>query len=223
VKAPGLILSVNKPLGWTSFDVVNKLRGALRYKSVGHAGTLDPAADGVLIVLCGEATARSGEFMDLPKRYRARIRLGITTPSDDLEGVDSPAVPLDDWNEARIAAALAEFVGNIEQVPPAVSAVKVAGRRSYKLARAGQAVDLAPRPVQVYEARVLGACNPDVDVVISCSRGTYIRSIARDLGARLEVGGTLAGLTRLAIGPYRIEQALPLSEILKRSFEFASG
>jgi len=217
----GLVLSVHKPLDWTSFDVVNKLRRALRWKSVGHAGTLDPAADGVLLVLFGGATARAAEFMDLPKEYRARVRFGVTTASDDLEGMTGvPANPLPDWSESRVSAALGEFIGDIEQVPPAVSAVKVAGVRSYELARAGKSVSLAPRTVRVYSARIVAASNPDVDVVITCSRGTYVRAIARDLGQRLGWGGVLAALTRSAVGPYRLDNALTLSDILKRSLEF---
>jgi tRNA pseudouridine55 synthase len=220
VKPRGLILSVHKPLGWTSFDVVNKLRRALRWKSVGHAGTLDPAAEGVLLLLFGSATGRAQEFMDLPKEYRARIRFGITTESDDLEGRDIPANPLSDWCESRVRSALNEFVGEIEQVPPAVSAIKVAGKRSYELARAGKPAVLQPRMVQVHGAEVIAVSNPDVDVVITCSRGTYIRSIARDLGQSLGWGGVLAALTRSAVGPYRIENALTMSDILKRSLEF---
>ena len=208
MNAGGLILSVNKPLGWTSFDVVNKLRSALRWRSVGHAGTLDPAADGVLIVLFGNATVRADEFMALPKVYRARIRFGVTSPTDDLEGQDLPCQPLADWPLDHIEYSLRDFVGTIEQLPPAMSAVKVAGRRSYKLARAGQAVDLPPRSVEVYEARIIQARNPEVDLMIACSRGTYIRAIARDLGRALGWGGLLAALTREAIGPYRVENTL---------------
>lgn len=222
MKARGLILSVNKPLGWTSFDVVNKLRRALRWKSVGHAGTLDPAANGVLIVLCGEATARATEFMDLPKVYRACIRFGVTTPTDDLEGMNIPAEAIPDWSDERVRSALNDLVGVSEQVPPAISAVKVGGKRSYQLTRAGQSVNLAPRAIEIYDARALSVCNPEANVLISCSRGTYIRSIARDLGHQLGWGGVLAGLTREAIGPYRVECALCVPEILKRSVEFAS-
>ncbi|MFZ5432725.1 MAG: tRNA pseudouridine(55) synthase TruB, partial [Calditrichota bacterium] len=126
---------MNKPVGWTSFDVVAKLRGALRWKSVGHAGTLDPPADGVLIILCGNATRRTEEFMTLPKEYRARIRFGITTTTDDLAGEPVSETAIADWSEENIRNELAKFTGEIEQIPPAVSAVKVKGRRSYALAR----------------------------------------------------------------------------------------
>lgn len=218
----GLILSVNKPLDWTSFDVVNKLRGTLRWKSVGHAGTLDPAADGVLIVLCGQATKRTDEFMDLGKEYRARIRFGIVTTTDDLAGTVIAETAVTEWSEAAVRTALAEFTGEIEQVPPAVSAIKVDGKRSYSRVRSGDVVALAPRRVHVYSLSLLDCRPPDIELLISCSRGTYIRSIARDLGRKMGWGGTLAALTRTAVGPYRVEHAFRLADILQHKNEFAS-
>jgi tRNA pseudouridine55 synthase len=217
----GLILALDKPAGWTSFDVVNKLRRELGWRAVGHAGTLDPPATGLLIVLCGTATARCGEFMDLPKSYAARVRFGITTTSDDLTGEVLSERPVDDWNEERIRGALASFVGEIEQVPPRVSAIKLGGKRGYELARAGKSPALPARRIRVYSAKLLNCRAPEVDVLISCSRGTYVRSIARDWGRVLGWGGTLASLTRTAIGPFRIENALSLREILRRATEFS--
>jgi tRNA pseudouridine55 synthase len=217
----GLILVVDKPAGWTSFDVVNKLRRALGWRMVGHAGTLDPAATGVLIVLCGAATARCGEFMDLPKSYAARVRFGVTTNSDDLTGEVLSEQAVDGWNDERIARALMSFVGDIEQVPPVVSAIKLGGKRSYELARSGKPPVLPARKVRVFSAKVVNSGPPDVDILISCSRGTYVRSIARDWGCLLGWGGTLASLARTAVGRFRIEGALSIDEILRRAPEFS--
>jgi tRNA pseudouridine55 synthase len=212
---------VDKPAGWTSFDVVNKLRGALGWRAVGHAGTLDPAATGVLIVLCGDATARCNEFMDLPKSYAARVRFGLTTSSDDLTGEILAERSVEDWSDERIDLALASFVGEIEQVPPSVSAVKLGGKRSYQLARSGKPPVLAARKVHVFSAQLVSSHRPDVDLLISCSRGTYVRSIARDWGEMLGWGGTLAALTRTAVGRFRVENALSINEVLRRASEFS--
>jgi tRNA pseudouridine55 synthase len=212
---------VDKPAGWTSFDVVNKLRGALGWRAVGHAGTLDPAATGVLIVLCGAATVRCSEFMDLPKTYAARVRFGLTTSSDDLTGEILAEHSVEDWSDERIERTLTSFVGEIEQVPPAVSAIKLGGKRSYELARSGRAPALTARKVHVFSAELVRSIPPEVDVMISCSRGTYVRSIARDWGERLGWGGTLAALTRTAVGRFRVENALSLDEILRRASEFS--
>ncbi|RQV99574.1 tRNA pseudouridine(55) synthase TruB [bacterium] len=216
----GLILSVNKPSAWTSFDVVAKLRRALEWKKVGHAGTLDPMATGVLILLFGAATRRSDEFMDLPKEYRTTIRFGLVTATDDTTGELLERREIDKWSESRIHEALQSFIGRIAQIPPAVSAVKVGGRRSYKAAFAGEALDLKARPVEIYGIDVHRFSKPDVELTIRCGRGTYIRSIARDLGNALGWGAVLAQLTRMAIGPYRIENSLPVETILKHKSEF---
>ena len=212
---------MDKPAGWTSFDVVNKLRRALGWRAVGHAGTLDPAATGVLIVLCGDATARCNEFMDLPKSYAARVRFGVITSTDDLTGEVLAERSVDGWSEERIVRALTSFVGEIDQVPPAVSAIKVGGKRSYELARSGKAPALPARKVRVFSAQLVSSRSPEVDLLISCSRGTYVRSLARDLGEMLGWGGTLASLTRTAVGRFRIEHALSLNEILCRASEFS--
>ena len=212
---------MDKPAGWTSFDVVNKLRGALGWRAVGHAGTLDPAATGVLIVLCAAATVRCSEFMDLPKTYAARVRFGLTTSSDDLTGEILAEHSVEDWSDERIERTLTSFVGEIEQVPPAVSAIKLGGKRSYELARSGRAPALTARKVHVFSAELVRSIPPEVDVMISCSRGTYVRSIARDWGERLGWGGTLAALTRTAVGRFRVENALSLNEVLRRASEFS--
>lgn len=189
---------------------------------MGHAGTLDPAATGLLIVLFGDATRRATEFSSLPKEYCGTIRLGMETATDDLEGEIIAEAPVA-CDESAIRTALAKLTGDIEQVPPAYSAVKVAGKRSYKLARAGRAVELPARRVSLYHFDLIGYRAPELEFRVQCSAGTYIRSVARDLGRDLGCGGTLAALRRTAIGPYRVEQALDLSEIQRRRAEFAAS
>jgi tRNA pseudouridine55 synthase len=218
-----LILSVFKPAGWTSFDVVHKLRKELRWKKAGHAGTLDPPAQGVLILLFGDATTRSTEFMDERKEYRARIRFGLETTTDDLAGEILKTYPIDDWSETRIRESLRQFCGELQQVPPYVSAIKVEGKRSYKRVRSGTQVDLAPRAVHVYSVELIQIQEPEIEVLISCSKGTYIRSIARDLGQVLGWGGALATLMRTAIGEHRVESALSLQDIILQSSVFCSS
>jgi len=210
----GLILPIDKPAGWTSFDVVAKLRGGLKWKKVGHAGTLDPMATGMLIVMFGDCTTQSDEFMALGKSYRGVVQLGLTTDSDDLDGkiLTESAV---EWNVSRIEETIKSFQGEILQRPPAVSAIRVEGKRSYKQAKKGHTVELAPRPVTISEIKIVEMNNPFVTIDVNCGKGTYIRSIARDLGEILGCGGTLAALRRTAIGNYRIEHAWQLSETLK--------
>lgn len=210
----GLILPIDKPAGWTSFDVVAKLRGGLRWKKVGHAGTLDPMATGLLLVMFGDCTTSSEEFMGLDKEYRGTVQLGKTTDSDDLDGNVIAESPVN-WNERAIEHAVMSFVGDISQRPPSVSAIKVGGKRSYKQARKGVAVEHASRPVVISEIQIVELDNPFVTLNVRCGKGTYIRSIARDLGAALGCGGTLAALRRTAIGPYRVAHAWQISEALK--------
>ncbi|MFH1009834.1 MAG: tRNA pseudouridine(55) synthase TruB [bacterium] len=216
-----LVLSVFKPPGPTSFDVVRRIRALLGYKKVGHAGTLDPPASGVLIVLCGEATKWAADFADLDKRYRATIRFGVETTTDDLTGEILREYPLRDWTHERIRDALKEFEGDILQVPPAVSAVKIGGERSYKKARRGETPELTPRRVSIGEIRLLEVAKPDIHLDISCGKGTYIRSLARDVGKRLGWGGAIAHLVRSAVGPYQMEHALSLEQLTRLRDELA--
>jgi len=211
----GLILPIDKPAGWTSFDVVAKLRGGLKWKKVGHAGTLDPMATGLLLVMCGDATALSDEYMGLGKSYRGTIRLGVTTDSDDLDGRVITESPVN-WDGARIAKYLEGLRGEILQKPPAVSAIKVDGKRSYKQVLRGKDVELAARPVQIYAIRIIELRNPDVTFEIDCGKGTYVRSVARDLGEHLGSGGALSALRRLGIGPYTVEHAWTIAGALKQ-------
>jgi tRNA pseudouridine55 synthase len=217
-----LVLSVFKPPGPTSFEVVRQIRRLLGYKKVGHAGTLDPPASGVLIVLCGDATKWASDYADLEKDYRARIRFGIETTTDDLTGEILAEHPISDWDPERIAQVLPEFEGDILQVPPLVSAVKLDGERSYKKARRGETPELGHRTVSIHQIRLLGAARPDIDMEIFCGKGTYVRALARDLGKRLGWGGAVAHLQRCAVGPYRMEHALSVERIAQLREELVS-
>lgn len=210
----GLILPIDKPAGWTSFDVVAKLRGGLKWKKVGHAGTLDPAATGLLIVLMGDCTSASDEFMALGKSYLGTIRLGITTESDDLDGkvLGERAV---NWDIKKIKEFIEAQQGEIMQRPPAVSAIKVEGKRSYKQVQRGQSVELEARSVRIDRMNIVSLDKPDITFDMDCSKGTYVRSIARDLGEWLGCGGALAALRRTRIGSYSVDNAWMIEEALK--------
>lgn len=201
------IINVNKPIGATSARVVDWVRRISGVRKSGHAGTLDPAADGVLIVCQGRATKLVEQFMGLPKVYRTVARLDVTSSSFDSDRPHEPVEIARVPSESEVIAALASFVGKIQQVPPAVSALKVGGQPSYKLERQGRAVELAPREVHIYSNTLLSYAWPEIRFDTHCGRGTYIRALIRDLGAALGVGGCLTGLTRLAIGPFRVEEA----------------
>jgi tRNA pseudouridine55 synthase len=214
--APGLLL-VDKPGGMTSHDVVARARRVLSVRKVGHAGTLDPMATGLLILGVGAATRLLGYVGGHDKTYEATIRLGQSTVTDDREGellTTSSTAALDD---DAIRTALAAQTGALQQVPSSVSAVKVDGRRSYDRVRAGEQVELAPRSVTVHRLEVHGIERPtpdlvDVDVTVTCTAGTYIRAIARDAGGSLGVGGHLTALRRTTSGPFTVGQAAPVEE-----------
>ncbi len=209
----GRVILVNKPVGWTSFDVVNKIRYTLKIKKVGHAGTLDPLASGLLIVCTGPKTRQIEEFMGMEKEYTGTFVLGATTPSHDLETEIVPGNDPSGLEPQQIHAASAHFTGMISQVPPAHSAVKVGGKRSYLMARKGDAVDLPPRQVHIHAFEITHIDLPRVDFRIVCSKGTYIRSIARDFGEHLGVGAYLSALCRTRIGPYLLQDATEVSAV----------
>jgi len=210
--ANGLVV-VDKPGGITSHDVVSRVRRLADTRKVGHAGTLDPMATGVLVLGLGRATRLLGHLMLTDKAYDATIRLGSTTSTDDAEGEVVATASTADVTEEAVRDALAGFVGEIQQVPSAVSAIKVDGRRAYERVRAGEDVELAPRKVRVDEIVVRAVRGDDVDVSVRCSSGTYVRAIARDLGGRLGVGGHLVALRRTAVGPYELDVAHTLEEL----------
>jgi tRNA pseudouridine55 synthase len=216
VTASGLIIA-DKPAGWTSHDVVARIRRLAGTRRVGHAGTLDPMATGVLVVGVEKATRLLGHLALTEKEYLATIRLGQATDTGDADGTVVSATPAAGLALAGLQAAAAALTGPIQQVPPAISAVKVGGRRAYQLARAGQAPVLAARPVTVHEFTI---SNPrpsgdvlDVTAAVRCSSGTYVRALARDLGESLGVGGHLTMLRRTRVGPYRIGDARTLDEL----------
>jgi tRNA pseudouridine55 synthase len=215
----GLVI-VDKPGGMTSHDVVARIRRLAGTRKVGHAGTLDPMATGVLVVGVDKATRLLGYLTLTEKEYAATIRLGQSTNTDDAEGEVIAAASAADVSAETLAAEVDRLTGEIMQVPPAVSAVKVGGQRAYKLTRAGAAPELAPRPVTVYEFTVtairLDGDLLDVDATVRCSSGTYIRALARDLGAALGTGGHLTRLRRTRVGGYRIEAASTLEQLAER-------
>lgn len=205
---------VAKPRGPTSHDVVDIVRRALGQKRVGHLGTLDPFAEGLLVVVVGRATRLAPYAAGWKKSYDGVIRLGSVTTTDDLTG-DVTATS-ETWRELdleKVRAASRGLLGDIEQTPPAYSAVKVDGVRAYKKARRGEAVTVGPRHVTVFELAIIGWSAPDVTFRATVSGGTYIRSLARDLGERLGCGGHLAELRRTAVGPFRLEDAVPAQAI----------
>ena len=208
-------LNLRKPLGWTSHDCVARVRRLLKTRKVGHAGTLDPAAEGVLPIAVGRAT-RLLQFLPTGKAYRAIVRFGLTTSTDDLEGEVLTQQACPGLTEAQVRDRLPEFLGTIDQIPPAFSAIQVNGKRLYELARAGQAVEVPLRQVEIFKIEVLAWRSgdfPEMDLEIHCGGGTYIRSIARDLGAALGTGGTLAGLTRTHSSGFDEQGSLTFAEI----------
>jgi tRNA pseudouridine55 synthase len=212
----GLVV-VDKPAGLTSHDVVARLRRILRTRKVGHAGTLDPMATGVLVCGVGRGTKLLGHLAldSAPdsKAYTATIRLGAATTTDDAEGETVTTADPSAVTDEAIAAGIAALTGPILQVPSSVSAIKIDGKRAYARVRAGEQVDLPPRPVTVSAFTLLDRRGPDLDVVVECSSGTYVRALARDLGAGLAVGGHLTALRRTRVGPFHLEHARTLPEL----------
>lgn len=210
----GEILSFDKPLGWTSFKVVGHARYHLcRYLGVkklkvGHAGTLDPLATGVVMVCTGKATRRIEELQAHTKEYVATLRLGATTPSYDLEHEIDAVYPTEHIDRPMVEEVLQRFVGEIEQVPPAFSACMVNGTRAYDLARKGQEVELKPKKLVIDEIELLDCSLPDITIRVVCSKGTYIRALARDIGQALQSGAHLTALRRTRVGDVRVEDCL---------------
>lgn len=207
------IINLHKPVGITSAKALYRVRKLTGVRKSGHAGTLDPAAEGVLLICQGRATKLVEQIMNLPKVYRASARLDVTSASFDS---DSPLldVPVDRViKPGEIAAALAGFEGEIQQTPPAISAVKIGGVPAYKLARSGQTPTIAPRPVRIYWMHVRQVAWPQIEFEMACSRGTYVRSVIRDLGERLGCGGCLTALRRTAIGPFQVKDSVTFGEL----------
>jgi tRNA pseudouridine55 synthase len=216
---PSGFLVVNKPLGWTSSRVVQHLKRLLGVRKIGHCGTLDPRAQGVLVICYGNATRLSSSVMEQKKIYRARIRLGVTTDSGDLDGRVLSAQAEIRCGQEEIADVCRSFVGTIEQTPPMFSALKVNGQKLYDLARQGITVERQPRSVTIYSLEILHVALPDIDLRICCSKGTYIRVLAEDIGKRLCCGAVLADLVRESVGCYRLDNALSWEQINSMSRE----
>ncbi len=214
----GEILYIDKPLGWTSFDAVKRLRGALSRRlgnkkiKVGHAGTLDPLATGVMILCTGRATKRIEELQSGVKEYVATIALGATTPSFDLETEIDATYPTDHITRELVEEVLARFTGRIEQIPPAFSACKVDGVRAYKLARKGSDVELKPKVLVIDEMELLQFAPTEIVVRVVCSKGTYIRALARDIGEALGSGGHLSALRRTRVGDVTADKCLSVRQ-----------
>ncbi|GAB3636979.1 hypothetical protein GCM10027422_25690 [Hymenobacter arcticus] len=209
----GEVLLLDKPLTWTSFDVVRKVKNTLRPRKIGHAGTLDPLATGLLILCTGKKTKEIDLIQAQEKEYEGTFRLGQTTPSFDLETPVDAEQPYAHLTEAEIRAAVATFVGKIEQIPPVFSAVKVDGQRAYELARKGEEAVIKSKTVDIKVFELTRIALPDIDFRVVCSKGTYIRSLARDLGVALGCGAHLTRLVRTRIGEYRLADAWTVAEV----------
>lgn len=217
----GVVLLLDKPLEWTSFNLVSKVRSLLYHRlgykkiKVGHAGTLDPLATGLLVVCVGKATKQVQTVQDLEKEYIATFMLGATTPSFDLETQIDKYYTKDHITEGLISEVIANFIGPQMQIPPLFSAKSVNGGRAYKLARRGVDMQLEPSPIVIHNIEVVGIDLPKVTLKIRCSKGTYIRSIARDFGQKLNTGAHLIELRRTAIGNLRVENAYQIENLEK--------
>ncbi len=222
----GVVLLVDKPIGWTSFDVVNKLRGIIRHNTglkkikVGHAGTLDPLATGLLLICTGKLTKQIDLLQAQEKIYSGSIFLGATTPTYDGECPPDECYPIDHIDENLIMKKITQFEGNIDQMPPVYSAIKVNGKAAYTLARKGKDVELKPRSIHILYFKISNIALPTLDFEVKCSKGTYIRSLAHDLGKALDSGAYLSSLRREAIGDFKVSDAFSVSDFVEK---FAKG
>jgi len=213
----GEVLLVDKPAGWTSFDVVRKLRRAYGGLKMGHAGTLDPLATGLLILCTGKKRKEVDRFMGLEKEYVAGMRLGIRTPSYDMETDVTTTADVSGLTEADVRSMMEGCVGVMQQVPPMWSAVKIGGQRLYALARRGIEIDRPPREVQIFSLRADHIRVPDVVFTVVCSKGTYVRTLVHDMGELLGCGATMTSLRRTRIGPYSIDDAQSVQQLVERA------
>lgn len=221
----GAMLLVDKPKGWTSFDVVNKVRYKIKRKlgikkiKVGHSGTLDPMATGLLILCTGKFTKKLNDLQGLSKEYTGTMRLGATTPSYDAESEVQQTFPTEHITPELLEEARQQFLGEIDQVPPMFSAIKVDGQPLYKKARKGETIEIEPRQVHIYDFELTRVELPEVDFRVSCSKGTYIRSLAHDFGKAVRSGAYLTDLRRTKVGEYKLEDAWNLEQLV----EFIEG
>ena len=208
----GTLLLVDKPYKWTSFDVVRKIRNKLKIKKVGHAGTLDPLATGLLIVCTGKMTKKINEFQDMEKEYEGELVLGQTTPSYDLETLVNQEFDISHITETDLYNAAANLPGHLMQAPPVFSAVKIDGERAYKKARRGEEVEIKAKEIFVREFEITSINLPTISFRISCSKGTYIRSLVRDFGEGLQAGAYMSALRRTKIGGFEVKNALTMEQ-----------
>lgn len=212
----GRVILIDKPLGWTSFDVVKKIRNIIKIRKIGHAGTLDPLASGLLILCTGKFTKKINQYMASQKEYAGTITLGAITPTYDLESEPRDHKPIDHISREKIVETTNQFMGNILQVPPVHSAVKQKGKPVYLKARKGEDVKLEPREIHIAGFEIEDIRMPEVDFKVTCSTGTYIRSLANDFGAALGCGGYLSMLRRTAIGDFRVEDAMDMDMFIQK-------
>ncbi len=212
----GAVALIDKDKDWTSFDVVAKLRGLTKIKKVGHAGTLDPLATGLLILAFGRATKTLSSYQGMEKEYEGVIRLGATTKTDDSEADEENIVDVSNLDDGQIESACLSFTGKIMQKAPLYSAKKINGRKLYALARKNIDIEPPTSEVEIYKFDIIGIDLPLVSFKVRCSKGTYIRSLARDIGEKLGVGGYLANLRRSAIGNYEVKTALKINDIVAK-------
>ena len=220
IQEPGQVLLIDKPLHWTSFDVVRKLKYGLKVKKIGHAGTLDPLATGLLILCTGKMTKQIDTYQAQEKEYTGTLILGKTTPSIDLETQVNAEFPTQHIDNQLIIDATARFIGEIEQVPPIFSAIKIDGKRAYEKARQGQTeadVAIKPRRITITEFEITNIEMPEVSFRVVCSKGTYIRSLVRDFGLALQSGAYMSALCRTRIGAFKLEDALTIEQALTKT------
>lgn len=215
-KKEGEILLVDKPYGWSSFQLVKKIKWLVKAKKAGHAGTLDPLATGLMIICTESSTKKINDIQVTEKEYTGTITLGATTPSYDLETEVNERFETAHINDEMIYETAGSFIGESSQIPPVFSAIKVEGKRSYKLARQGEAKELKSRLIQISEFEITRIAMPEIDFRVVCSKGTYIRTIAFDFGKKLNSGGHLTKLCRTRIGEFKLDNALQISDFEKR-------
>lgn len=219
----GEVILADKPAGWSSFKVVHKIRKASGEKKVGHAGTLDPLATGLLILCTGKKTKEIDKYQAYDKTYTGTILLGKSSPSMDLETEITSALPVEGFTENDIYSVRNLFIGNIMQMPPMYSAIKYKGKSLYKLARKGKSVERKPREISVSKFEILGIDLPEIHFEITCSKGTYIRVLANDFGEKLGCGGLLSSLRRTRIGSFSVEDAVNVDEFVKNLTAFRNN
>jgi len=210
-----MIININKPAGWTSFDVVKKVRGIIKEKKVGHAGTLDPFADGVLVLGTGPDTKKLTDITMASKTYRAELTLGKSTDTQDRDGKISKEAVVPGLTRQTINAVLASFDGIQEQIPPMYSAKQVNGQRLYKLARRNKTVERVPVKITIYQISLMDYNEPVITFEVTCSKGTYVRVLGADIAAKLGTVGHLTALTRTSVGSYHITDAMTIEELIK--------